>query len=161
MGINSLPPFLQSEENKQKIKTIGAPAILAAGATFVASRAPKNLPEAVKETAKDSFKFSKRVSKTAKAGILTAAVMAVLSLKKEDVTSAVDKVKGLFNKGSKEEQAVETVQNADAIQSDEIAQGAEIEQEEIQNAATPTPADVQTASAMSAGFPPFNNTQQI
>ncbi len=104
INFNSMPAFLNNEETKEKAKTIGAPAILSAGAAFLASKSPKDAPNPVKIT--------KRLSKAGKAGIITAAVMALLTINKDKVVSGINSIKDkITSKKSPDTNKIETAQN--------------------------------------------------
>lgn len=103
INFNSMPAFLNNEETKEKAKTIGAPAILSAGAAFLASKSPKDAPNPVKIT--------KRLSKAGKAGIITAAVMALLTINKDKVVSGINSIKDkITSKKSSDTNKIETAQ---------------------------------------------------
>lgn len=103
MQINSIP-VLNSEIGREKVKTIGVPAILTAGATLIATKAPKGV--------EDTFKLSTRIGKATKAGLITAAVMALLTTKKDEIALLGRKVKegfsNLRNKNNENKQVVNT-----------------------------------------------------
>lgn len=104
INFNSMPAFLNNEETKEKAKTIGAPAILSADAAFLASKSPKDAPNPVKIT--------KRLSKAGKAGIITAAVMALLTINKDKVVSGINSIKDkITSKKSPDTNKIETAQN--------------------------------------------------
>ena len=104
INFNSMPAFLNNEETKEKAKTIGAPAILSAGAAFLASKSPKDAPNPVKIT--------KKLSKAGKAGIITAAVMALLTINKDKVVSGINSIKDkITSKKSPDTNEIETAQN--------------------------------------------------
>ena len=104
INFNSMPAFLNNEETKEKAKTIGAPAILSAGAAFLASKSPKDAPNPVKIT--------KRLSKAGKAGIITAAAMALLTINKDKVVSSINSIKDkITSKKSPDTNEIETAQN--------------------------------------------------
>ena len=63
MEISSIPPF-NTENNKERAKKYGAPAVMSAGAVMLATRAPKDT--------ENPIKFSKRLTMSAKAGVATA-----------------------------------------------------------------------------------------
>lgn len=104
INFNSMPAFLNNEETKEKAKTIGAPAILSAGAAFLASKSPKDAPNPVKIT--------KRLSKSGKAGIITAAAMALLTINKDKVVSGINSIKDkITSKKSPDTNKIEPAQN--------------------------------------------------
>ena len=111
MQINSLP-ILNSESGKEKIKTIGVPTLLASGTAFIASKAPKN--------ALDTVKFTTRLKKATYAGLITAAIMTILTTQKEEVKQVGEKVKtgfkSLKNKITKpKENIAEVAQNQTSV----------------------------------------------
>ena len=156
MQINSLPPILQNEENKQKIKMIGVPAILSAGTAFIATRTPKG--------AEGGFKLSKRLSKSAKAGVITAAVMGILSLKKDDLINIKNKITGLFSSIKTEKQtAADTEDNSVKISSDEpesITIEPQINNEEFESETFEDDANINNEIDLTAEPADLNKTAQ-
>lgn len=157
MQINSLPPILQTEESKQKAKMIGAPALLSAGTAFIATKTPKG--------AEGGFKLSKRLSKSAKAGLITAAVMGVLSLKKDDLINVKNKVTGLFNRNKTEKQpAADTENNSAETSSDEpenITIKPQISNEEFEPETFEDDAELNNEINLTAEPADLNKTAQI
>jgi len=119
MQINSLPPVIQNEKFQEKAKTVGAPALLAAGASFIGSKAPKGV--------ENNLKLTKRLSKSAKAGLAAAVVMGLLTLKKEDIEGVKNKASELINKikpQKKEQTTTEAVSANTEIQTETAPNGA-------------------------------------
>ena len=112
MEISSITsvPFVNAIQNnprmQENIKRVAAPALLTSGAVFVATRAPKMAEGAVK-TAENTLKLSTRAKRAGVAGLVTAGIMAVLSLNKQNVVQGVNKVKEIF-KRTDGEKALET-----------------------------------------------------
>lgn len=84
-AINS---FLNNEEAKEKAKVVAVPAILSAGSAFIASKAPKD--------ALNPVKITQRLSKGLKAGVITAAVMALLTVNKDKIIAGINNLKDKF-----------------------------------------------------------------
>lgn len=94
MEISSFTGILNSDKTKEKAKTVAAPALLASGAAFLASKAPQG--------AADTVKLSTRLSKAGKAGLITAGVMALLTVNKEEISNLKDKFSGLLKRNKTE-----------------------------------------------------------
>ena len=140
-----MPAFLNNEETKEKAKTIGAPAILSAGAAFLASKSPKDAPNPVKIT--------KRLSKAGKAGIITAAVMALLTINKDKVVSGINSIKDkITSKKSPDTNKIETAQNLANMETAQKASEDTIRlpQETLNNEAVPEKEN-ESGQAITAG----------
>lgn len=141
INLNSIP-VLNTEEGRQKAKTIGAPALLSAGAVMIGTRAPKGI--------QNNLKMATRIGRAGAAGLVTAGVIAALNINKEKVQGAIDTVKNIFKKGDKETQKPieETSPVNENVETADIAQQAQINNE------APV-ADVQNLNA------PLNETQGL
>ena len=105
-----IPQILKTPEATKKVAKIAAPSLIASGAVMLATKAPKGAVE-------NPVKMTTRLSRAGLAGIMTAAIVTIITLADKDkIVQGVNKVKEIFrrNRAEKELDNTKPIEPAEA-----------------------------------------------